>query len=126
MQLSAPLASISAGDIDPRPIKRITRRYSGSAWGRAGGQFGASALKLLLIPILLAFGVAGAGVGWAVGSRSLYVGDYDPLAPAMLRRHQVMAVVRRRKVRRLLLTLGYFFLGVLAGIAFLLYLSMRR
>ncbi len=79
----------------------------------------------LLIAILLAFGAAGAGVRWALGTRRLYQRAYDPLDPPMPRRSQVVAIVRRRKIRRLLFTLFSFFLGVLAGLALLFYLAHR-
>ncbi|HZP99262.1 MAG TPA: hypothetical protein VFB13_06975 [Reyranella sp.] len=79
----------------------------------------------LLIAILLAFAAAGAGIGWVMGTRTLYEREYNPLDPPMLRRRVVIATVRRRKIRRVLLTLFYALLGMLAGFAFLMYLARR-
>lgn len=98
-------------------------------WGRVGGargqvDGGVDSLNLL-IAILLLFGVAGAGVGWTVSTPTLYQREYDPLDPPVLHRRHVAPIIRRRKVRRLLFTLMSFFLGVLAGLAFLFYLARR-
>ncbi len=79
----------------------------------------------LLIAILLLFGAAGAGIGWAVATQTLYRREYNPLDPPVLHRRHVAPVIRRRKVRRLLFTLMSFFLGVLAGLGFLFYLARR-
>ena len=79
----------------------------------------------LLIAILLVFGLAGAGVGWTVGTRTLHERTYDPMLPVVPSRTLVKAELRRRKSRRVLLTLFYALLGVLTGIAFLMYLARR-
>ncbi len=79
----------------------------------------------LLVAILLVFGAAGAGIGWRMGTRALYQHEYNPLDPPVLRRRPVMAIVRRRKWRRLLFTLMSFFVGVLARLGFLMYLARR-
>src|SRR5579871_4356221 len=79
-------------------VARTTRHLSGGMRPRtdARARVWGTGLKIL-IAILLAFGAAGAGVGWVVGSRSLYQREYDPLDPPMLGRRQIMAVIKRRK-----------------------------
>ncbi len=95
-----------------------------AGWAVRGERPGFGVLNLLFA-ILLVFGVAGASVGWMLGTRSLYQTEYNALDPIVPRRSQIMAVVRRRKMWRLVYTLAFFFLGVLTGLAFLMYLARR-
>ena len=90
--------------------------------GPRGERLGFGALNLL-IAILLVFGAAGAGVGWMLGTRTLYQKEFDALEPIVPQRRVIMATLRRGKFRRLVFTAVFFFLGVLTGLAFLMYLA---